>query len=307
MSLSRRELLAGATALGLGSASLTTHASSSISLRSKRLRFVHLTDLHIQPQLGATEGVNLALKRILELSPRPDLLICGGDHVMDALTVNRDRADLQFHLFTEAMKRLEMPVVSVIGNHDVFGWGNASTTGDAMYGKRMVEEQVLKAPSYRSFNRGGYHFVLLDSIQSSNTRTWHAMIDDAQLSWLQHDLELNGKAPTIVVTHVPILTAYTQYTAGSLRRPTDLMVTANGKEVQAVLAKHNVKAVLQGHTHAVESVEYLGTRYITSGSVCGNWWKGPHLGVHPEGFLVCDLHGEEFKSHYVPYGWTARR
>jgi 3',5'-cyclic AMP phosphodiesterase CpdA len=266
-----------------------------------------MTDLHIQPELGAADGVALAVQKIRTLSPRPDFVICGGDHVMDALCVNRARADLQFNLFTEAMKPLEMPVVSVVGNHDVFGWGaTLATSSDPMYGKSMVAERVLRTPTYRSFDRGGYHFVLLDSIQASRIGPWRSRIDDEQLNWLANDLASVGTTPTIVVTHVPILSAYTAYTLGTTRKPSNMMVVANGMEVQQILSKHNVKAVLQGHTHALESIHYMHTRYISSGSVAGNWWKGPHLGVHPEGFLVCDLDDEDLKTKYVPYGWKAR-
>jgi hypothetical protein len=50
----------------------------------------------------------------------------------------------------------------------------------------------------------------------------------------------------------------------------------------------------------------MHTRYITAGSICGDWWRGPRLGVHPEGFLVCDLDDEDMTTKYVPYGWRAR-
>ncbi len=307
MSITRRELLAGATALGLGATPLASASTRHAGPKPKKLRLVHLTDLHIQPEMGATDGVNLAIQRILALSPRPDFIICGGDHVMDALCVDSARAELQFDLFNEAMKPLDMPVVSVVGNHDVFGWGNkCCLAGDPLYGKAMFEEKVLRTSSYRSFDRGGYHFVLLDSIQAGKKRSWRSVIDDDQLNWLANDLASVGNRPTIVTTHVPILTAYTQYTSGTMARPNDWIITANGREVQQLLSKHNVKAVLQGHTHVLESVHYMHTRYITSGSVCGNWWRGPHLGVHQEGFLVCDLDGEDFKPQYIPYGWKAR-
>jgi Icc protein len=307
MAISRRELLAGATAIGIGASPLSSASSLLASGKRKRLRIVHITDLHIQPEAGAIDGVNLAVQKILALRPRPDLIICGGDHIMDGLMAGYGRAEMQFDLFREAMKPLEIPVVSVIGNHDIFGWGNKGQhADDPMYGKGMIAEKVLRDSFYRSFDLGGYHFVLLDSIQPGRVSSWRAVIDDDQLSWLQNDLASVGTTPTVVVTHVPILTAFTQYTGGTLCRPSSLMITANGREVQKILCKHNVKAVLQGHTHVLESIHYMHTRYITGGSICGNWWRGPQLGVHPEGFLVCDLNDEDFKPKYAPYGWKAR-
>ena len=47
-------------------------------------------------------------------------------------------------------------------------------------------------------------------------------------------------------------------------------------------------------------------RYITGGAICGDWWKGKRLGVHPEGFSVVTVAGDDLTWKYVPYGWTAR-
>jgi 3',5'-cyclic AMP phosphodiesterase CpdA len=229
---------------------------------------------------------------------------------MDALAVGRPRADLQFQILAEALKPLEIPVYSILGNHDVFGWSDrAEDAADMLYGKKMIEERVLKGPSYRSFDRDGYHFVLLDSLLPSapdQNRTWYGGIDDEQLTWLSNDLEKAGNTPSIVVTHIPVMTLFSQYTDGTTVATSDALILRNGREVQAILAKHNVPLVLQGHTHVVEDCSYLGTRYITGGAVCGDWWKGWRLGVHPEGFMVYDLDGKTIKAEYVASGWKAR-
>jgi len=47
-------------------------------------------------------------------------------------------------------------------------------------------------------------------------------------------------------------------------------------------------------------------RYITGGAICGDWWKGKRLGVHPEGFSVVSVSGDDLTWRYVPYGWTPR-
>ncbi|AIE87522.1 metallophosphoesterase family protein [Fimbriimonas ginsengisoli] len=302
--LSRRDLFAGAASLGLSAAVGTVFANEKTV---RRFGFAHLTDLHIQPELGAPDGVAMAVRKLLSLHPRPDFVLTGGDHVMDLLKVTRERADLQFRLLEEALKPLEMPVYSAVGNHDVYGWSTASpaTESDPLYGKRMFEERFAKAPLHRSFDHNGWHFVILDTIQPRN-RDWMLAIDDAQLTWLKDDLEKAGRAPTVVMSHGPILTAFMQYTASTGAPTPDTLITHNGREVHEILAKHNVKAVLQGHTHVLEEIDYLGIKYITAGAVCGDWWKGPRLGVHPEGFTVCDVDGDRFSWRYVPYGWKAR-
>jgi Icc protein len=302
--LSRRDLFAGAASLGLAAAFRPVFGQPS---PAQKFRFVHITDLHIQPELGAADGVAMAVRKLLSLRPRPDFVLIGGDHVMDLLKVTRDRADLQFNLLTEALKPMEMPVYSAVGNHDVYGWSAQSpiTESDPEYGKKLFADKFAKAPLYRSFDHKGWHFAILDSIQPRG-RDYRLAVDDAQLQWLKDDLEKAGATPTVVMTHGPILTAFMQYTLATTAPTPDGLIVANGKEVQDIIAKHNVKAVLQGHTHVVEEIDYLGTKYITAGAICGDWWKGWRLGVHPEGFAVCDLEGDKFTWQYMPYGWKAR-
>jgi 3',5'-cyclic AMP phosphodiesterase CpdA len=302
--LSRRDLFAGAASLGLAAA---FRPVSALTKAPSKFRFAHITDLHLQPELGAPSGVAMAVRKLRSLTPRPDFVLTGGDHVMDLLSVTRERADLQFRLLEEALKPLEMPVYAAVGNHDVYGWSSSSTVNasDPLYGKRMFEERFAKAPLYRSFDHNGWHFIILDSIQPKE-KGYTLAFDDAQMAWLKSGLEKAAKTPTVVVTHAPILTTFMQYTTATTAPAADSLVARNGKDVYDLLAQHNVKAVLQGHTHVVENVEYLGTKYITAGAICGDWWKGPRLGVHPEGFSVCDVDGDRLTWEYLPYGWKAQ-
>lgn len=307
--LSRRDLLAGAASVGLASAVRPVFGGPVLGAPAPKakFRFVHITDLHIQPELGAADGVAMAVQKILSLKPRPDFVLIGGDHVMDLLKVTHERADLQFALLTESLKPVEMPVYSAVGNHDVYGWNAQSpvTESDPEYGKKMFADKFAKAPLYRSFDHKGWHFVILDSIQPKG-RDYHLAVDDAQMQWLKSDMEKVANQPTIVMVHGPIVTAFMQYTAAATAPTPDGLIVANGTEVQNLLAKHNVKAVLQGHTHIVEEIDYLGTKYVTAGAISGDWWKGWRLGVHPEGFAVCDVDGDKFSWQYVTYGWKAR-
>ncbi len=304
MSITRRDLFqAGAAVV----ASPLLISLESLTTGRNSFRFVHFSDLHIQPELGAKDGVSQAVKKLMELHPRPDFVLTGGDHVMDLLKVTHRRADEEFNALTEALKPLELPIHGVIGNHDVFGWGSSDIQkSDAAYGKKMVEERFLGQPAYRSFDFGNWHFTLLDGVQPEPKIGWRGAIDDEQLSWLASDLERAGDKNKILLSHFPVMTLFTQYTDGTTVAPADTLVLANGKEVQQLCHKYKVKAVLQGHTHVVEDCSYLETRYITGGAVCGDWWKGWRLGVHPEGFMVYDVTAHDLKATYVSYGWNAK-
>ena len=67
---------------------------------------------------------------------------------------------------------------------------------------------------------------------------------------------------------------------------------------------YNVLAVLQGHLHVNELVEYQNTKFITGGAVCGNWWHGLQMGT-PEGFTVVSLHSGKITTRYETYGFKA--
>lgn len=303
MELTRRGLLGGALSLGAG-----LMATDTAQATPRGFRFVHMTDLHIQPELGAPDGVALAVKKVLSLKPRPRFIVFGGDSIMDALKVTKERADLQFNLLAEALKPLEMPVYYAVGNHDVFGWGltDAQKT-EPGYGKAMFAERIGKEQTYRSFDADDWKFVLLDSIQPKASGGWQGEIDDTQMQWLKDTLEKTGKTrPVVLVCHVPIMTLFGQYTLGTLLPAPDVQIVRNGKQVRDLFKDYNVKAVLQGHTHVVEECIYTGTHFITGGAICGEWWTGPRLGIHPEGFGVYDVSGDSFKWEYIPYGWKAR-
>lgn len=300
--MTRRALLQGAAATG--AAMLWPTATLA---KAEGFRFVHFTDLHIQPELRAPEGVSAAIKKLLALDPRPDFVVLGGDSVMDWNAVSHDRADVQFKLLEEALKPLEMPLYYTLGNHDVYGWSRRDETAvkEPDYGKKMWQDRVAKGAAYRSFDHKGWHFIILDSI-APLPGGWRSEIDDAQLQWFKTDLERTGKqTPIVIVTHVPLITAFTLYNTATTAATPDTLIVRNGKEARDLFLPYNVKAVLQGHTHVVEECTYMGTHYITSGAVCGEWWKGPRLGVHPEGFAVCDVTPAAFSWKYVDYGWKA--
>jgi 3',5'-cyclic-AMP phosphodiesterase len=276
--------------------------SAAAAPKLEPLEFVFFTDTHIQPELDAAHGCEMCFTQIA--ASQPEFAIMGGDHVFDALGVNAARANLVFDLYTSTAKSLGMPMYHTIGNHDAFGVLAASGIAptDPAYGKKMYEDRMGK--TYYSFDRKGYHFVVLDSIQPTPDRMWQAAIDDAQLEWLRGDLKALAKGtPVIGVVHCPMVTAFASYaqlvTAG---RKYNTMTVANAPTVIDVLAGANVLAVLQGHTHINELVEYKGVKYITSGAVCGNWWRGARMGT-PEGYTVVSVHDGKVTARYETYGF----
>lgn len=292
MALTRRETLAAAIPVA------ALAAAQNPKTASARFTFVHVTDLHIQPELRAAERCRACLAAINR--ERPEFVIAGGDLVFDALAVPRERAKLLFGLYQDTVKRLEAPLHNTLGNHDVFGLYEQSGVmpSHVDYGKKMYEDRIGRR--YYSFDVQGWHFVVLDSVGLTRDRLYLGEIDEEQIDWLRGDLAAAGKAtPVVVVTHIPLSTGVLQWMMP--KHDHRRIVVNNAAEVLELLHQYNVKAVLQGHTHICETLQYRGCQYITSGSVCGESWKGPKWGVHPEGFGVLRVDGESIGWSYRTY------
>jgi Icc protein len=266
--------------------------------------FAFFTDTHIQPELDAAHGCDMCFRKIAAVNP--EFAIMGGDHVYDALAVNRTRATMVFDLYKRTEQLLGMPLHSTIGNHDIFGLLTKSGVAptDPAYGKKMYQD--LLGQTFYSFDHKGYHFVVLDSIQPTDDRMWEARVDDPQLHWLRDDLNrLPAGTPVIAVIHCPLVTAFATYAYAEVinaNRKYNTLTVTNASEVLEVFDHANVIAVLQGHTHVNETVAYKNSQYITSGAVCGNWWHGPRLGT-PEGFTVVSLREGKISTRYETYGF----
>jgi 3',5'-cyclic-AMP phosphodiesterase len=289
--INRRQFFATITAAVSGVSTMLEAAAADFS-------FVHVTDMHIQPELDAAKATRRCFQKINSL--RPDLVVTGGDLIFDGLGRPYDQARKLFELYKQTAGILESPVHNVLGNHDVFGLHAESGVrpDHPEYGKKMYEDRFGK--TYTSFDHKGWHFILLDSIGIGENRRFYAVIDPAQVQWLRMDLEKTGKQrPIIVVTHVPLVTGCIPFLGVSMENYRSLVVT-NAAEVLGLLSGYPVKAVLQGHTHVREVIDYLGCKYITSGSVCGSWWKGPRVG-HPEGFGVLRAQNGEISWRYETY------
>ncbi len=264
--------------------------------------FVFLTDSHTQPELDAAHGTDLAMREARKV--KADFAIQGGDHVFDALGVPKERAVQLFDLYGKTEQDLGMKVYHTLGNHDNFGVYTASgaATTDPEYGKKMFIERF--GPTYYSFDHKGVHFIVLDSIGITPDRHYEARMDDDQLAWLAKDLAAQGAAkPVVVATHIPLVTAVPSYTPPAPQAAHGDGF-ANGPAAIKLFEGHNVLAVLQGHTHVNERVEWHGVPYITSGAVCGNWWHGTRLGT-PEGFTVVTIADGKLTTRYETTGFKS--
>ncbi|SFS08640.1 3',5'-cyclic AMP phosphodiesterase CpdA [Granulicella pectinivorans] len=303
-SISRRRFAALATAAALAPRAL------ALPPKPEPFTFLFFTDAHLQPELNGVLGTDMAFRHARTMGARADFAINGGDHVFDANKVTLARASQLFDLYGKTEQDLGLKVHHTLGNHDIFAIGTdpntsiASPADSTLFGKRLFEDRFGK--TYYSFDHKGHHFIVLDSIQIMPTGIYQGRIDPDQLKWLAADLAAQPHGtPIIVVTHYPIVSAIIQYEAWRPSPDPKLWVALiNSEQVWPLFAGYNVIGVLQGHTHVNERVDWHGIPYLTSGAICGNWWKGTRLGT-PEGFTVVRVEDGKLTTHYETYGFQS--
>lgn len=96
--------------------------TTALPARRRALRLAHLTDVHVQPEKRAAEGLAACLHHVQQLADQPQLILTGGDHVMDSFGSDDARTSLQWNIWHDAVKKeCSLPVHSCIGNHDIWG------------------------------------------------------------------------------------------------------------------------------------------------------------------------------------------
>ena len=324
--LGRRELLRGAVAAGAGLAGgivtscasqrpAPAHRSARISVPAppvgEPLRFVHLTDMHVRPDGPAERGYAVTLDAIARIDPPPAFLVNGGDHIHDSLCTSRHQAARQWDKYDRAAAASAIRTYSVIGNHDVWGWGRPDV-GEAswQYGKALALDRLRLARSYYSFDAGGWHFVCLDNIaRRKEGMPYYGGLDAEQMSWLEDDLAATAGRPACVFSHIPLLAACVFFDGNCVRPDAwsvpDAWMHRNVRPLLLMLSRHNVRLLVSGHIHMLDRVEYLGMTFICDGSVCGYFWAGPYQEC-VEGFGLLDLWPDgSFRHQYVPSNWRA--
>jgi 3',5'-cyclic-AMP phosphodiesterase len=308
-----RRLFLGSTAAAIGAAFGLDRVNAAPAKRA--IRIAHLTDVHLQPELRAVEGFTQCLRHVQSQADKPELILFGGDNIMDAFEVNRARTDLQWGLWKKVLKQeCSIRSEACIGNHDIFGWNKekSQTNGmEAEYGKNWAIEVLGIQKRYRSFDAAGWHFVALDSVQpGAKPATYAAYVDEEQFDWLAKDLQANSSKPTLILSHIPLITALPCMLPR--KAPTDPLevypgaVHTDSRKLADLFAKHpQVKLAISGHIHQQEKLVLNDVTYLCNGAVSANWWKGPLLRVR-EGYTLIDLYQDgQFESQYVTYGWKA--
>jgi Icc protein len=206
-----------------------------------RLRFVHLSDLHILGEAGVRQyGADTAeiLARAVPLLQRlaPDFIVASGDLISD-------ESEASYRRLRQLLAPLQVPIHFLMGNHD-----------DRRAFRRVFHprETASAEPVNESFERGGRRFLLLDSAQPGKVE---GALSAEQLAWLDVQLGARPDLPTWIFLHHQPLPIHIRWL--------DALGLANGEAFLTVLARHpQVEAVAYGHIHQPRRWRYLGMLFL---------------------------------------------
>jgi 3',5'-cyclic AMP phosphodiesterase CpdA len=310
---SRREAMqalatAGAGAAMLSGCSAVQHASAlERQAPEPDFVFAHLTDMHVRRKRRGDAGYAACVEHVRSLPRRPDLVLMGGDLAFDGLYNEKDEFDDQIALFRSISDSLEIPYRCALGNHDLLGWNARRKVpiDDPDLGKKMILDRLGMEKSYHSFDLGGWHFVMLDSlfpVEKEHGPDYEPRLGEEQLHWLANDLGRANKPSVCVSHHAAFHNGGTINGDPAAVAMLPNMVLRDTRDLRHVLERHGAKALLQGHSHSEEDYLYRGVSYLTSPSVSACWWGGTWRGFQ-QGYTVFEVRGERLHWKREVFPW----
>ncbi|MFN8292755.1 MAG: metallophosphoesterase [Chitinophagales bacterium] len=280
--------------------------------KKRLLRVAHITDVHVQPEGAAPKGMANCLHEIQQLADKPDFIVNTGDAIMDALSKEKSRVKAQWNTWNSVLaNENSMEIFHCIGNHDIWGWsGLSARRTDEHYGKQWATEMFGIKNRFYSFDKNGWHFVVLDSM-THVPFGYTAKLDGDQFDWLKEDLARTPQDTFVcILSHIPILSASVFFDGSNVKQgkwkiPGAWMHQDAGKLKNLFLQHKNVKAALSGHIHLIDEVAYNGVNYYCNGAVSGGWWGGNYQ-EFPPAFCVMNFYDDGSTEREVYYhNWKA--
>lgn len=239
---------------------LTLLLVQTILLSAQNFSFVYLPDIHLRPESTIAAGFDKMVSIVNKL--HPDFVLTGGDMIYTAKTVNGQKAAILFDYMDKKFQKFKMPVYLTMGNHENVGITKESGIDktDPDWGKQMFERRYNKR--YYSFVFDGWKFFILDGIKIRELEKDYTQgIDLEQIKWLSHELAMTDTTmPVVISMHTPFVNPHEVISSGS--GP----VSPVCDSVLKMFSRHNLKMVLEGHTHLYMNLYYDGIYYLSGGS-----------------------------------------
>jgi len=218
-----------------------------------------------------------------------------------------DRVALQWNLWSKVLEEnCSLKMYHCIGNHDV--WGKTPHQ-EPFPGKAWALDVFGLEKPYYTFEKNGWHFIVLDSTHPKSDGGWYtAKLDETQFKWLENTLaRIPSDAPILILSHIPIFAAC-PFLDGNNEKSGNWEVPGawmhiDGRALIELFYKHkNVKTCISGHIHLLDRVDYNDVTYYCNGAVSGRWWADEPYHQTPAGYAIMNLYADgSFEREYILY------
>ena len=238
----------------------------------------HVSDTHFGGPPDARARAEAVVAHLLELDPRPDVLLVSGDIADHGLPEE----------YAEARAVLDAwpgPKLVGTGNHDV---REAFASG-------MLDVEIVPGPLVQLLDAEDFRILMLDSLVPARDgkRIDHGELSRDQLDWLDERLASDDKPAFVSLHHPPADIGLGLMAPILLKEPEPL---------ELVIMKHpHVIATLVGHAHTACATTFAGRPLLIGGGCASTvpldsepypvvWEAGPptlafHL-LHDDGRLT---------------------
>jgi len=292
--IARRTLLK----LGLGALAFPILRLPAAESGGRPFRFIFLTDVHAMLDREAPAKLCEIATRIADLDI--DLIIGGGDFVDGGFRSTASEMEPKFAVLRTFLDRIGHRVEAVLGNHDLVGVSPADGSNPEADPARFLRETFGLRETRRVLDRGGYRFIILDSVETvPGSDSYRGWINAGQMAWLKNQIESTPmEVPFILCSHIPFRSTFLQNKDGPMTPLPESLVVGNANDVLALFAGRRLPLVLQGHLHVNELIRWNSQTFLTGGAVCGAWWKGDNWGTNP-GFGTVEIERDSPDWNYV--------
>jgi Icc protein len=228
------------------------------------LTIAFVTDLHFGPEArfagklrkltAHAADLTAAFVSRMNLEVRPDIVVNLGDDIEDE-SPEADRA--RYAECQRILRGADAELVNVAGNHDTVNLSPADLL--SLWGSGGTQ-------LFSSFDRGGFHFVVLHTRERQDH---DVSVGDEQLAWLAGDLSAHP-GPTVVLMHH---SAADQHLVGNpwFEGRAHVCLVRERRKIRALLEQHgDVRAVFNGHLHWNHLDVVAGIPYVTLQSLIEN-------------------------------------
>jgi 3',5'-cyclic-AMP phosphodiesterase len=239
---------------------------------------LHLSDTHLLPTpedrlhgVDTFDNLRSIVDVVVESGTPLDAIVVSGDLANGGEVDSYRRLRLGL---ADAEAQLGVPLLVAIGNHD-------SRSG---FREGYLGEPASETPYDYTRMIGGLRFCILDSSIPGQP---HGELDEAQLSWLRHQLNAPAPEGTILVLHHPPVQGPVPLI--------NLLMLRNAEQLEEVIGGTDVLAVLGGHVHHPTAASFGGvlcfaapaSAYTVDPLSQGNGFRG----VEGPGFGLVQVYG----------------